>query len=730
MGITGLLPFLKKSTRPASVREFSGGTAAVDAYSWLHKGAFACADRLVRGEPTDVYVHYCLKYVNMLLAHGLKPVLVFDGRNLPSKADTEAKRREGRKKYRALAADHLRAGRDREARECFQRCVDVTPAMARELIKACRARGVDCVVAPYEADAQLAFLARNGLADLIITEDSDLVLFGCPLILFKMDAAGNGQLVEAAALPLSLGASADKFSLERLRLACIISGCDYQASLPGVGLGKASKLLVRAAGAADSAAVLAKLASYLGVRSLPVTPEYRAGVLRAEETFLYQLVFDPRARRLVPLTPYPPGRSAADYPFAGAPMDDAAAFQAALGNTDINTGAAVDTWNPDRPGAMPAHAPHKSIWARDFVPSRRSWPSGGGRGGGGVTRPGTAGKVARLSVLETLQKAAAAVVEQKPDEEERRRAETSLMALYAPPPATETESQQSSGYVSGATDAEPALTQPASEEGPAGERDPEPTVVSATGDGAPAADTEQSPEIGQRPGNPFRVRGPLRERLEASAKRRLSAGDAPAKPVTSKYFPAPSPAPAERPQRAPVVQSMEEFLKRRQESAAALERSPKRARLEPSAAGKSAASSPPPALPAIPAPPPARSSADSWYKMSSVFDPKHAMTVWDSEVDGLRAAPAATATPRSPGKENSPEKAAPAAAKRFLGRSPPAAALFGVRPGPSAGRGAPVGTPAAAPCRKVGLAKPPAARQLNLKQMFGYRKPEVAQWKK
>ena len=53
--------------------------------------------------------------------------------------------------------------------------------------------------------------------------------------------------------------------------------------------------------------------------------------------------------------------------------------------------------------------------------------------------------------------------------------------------------------------------------------------------------------------------------------------------------------------------------------------------------------------------------------MSSVFDPKHAMTVWDSEVDGLRAAPAVTATPRSPGKENSPEKAAPAAAATVAG---------------------------------------------------------------
>ena len=45
--------------------------------------------------------------------------------------------------------------------------------------QACRDKGVDCIVAPYEADAQLAYLNKTGIAQVIITEDSDLVLFGC-----------------------------------------------------------------------------------------------------------------------------------------------------------------------------------------------------------------------------------------------------------------------------------------------------------------------------------------------------------------------------------------------------------------------------------------------------------------------------------------------------------------------------------------------------------------------
>ena len=40
-------------------------------------------------------------------------------------------------------------------------------------------QGIDCIVAPYEADAQLAYLSLSGIAQLIISEDSDLLCFGC-----------------------------------------------------------------------------------------------------------------------------------------------------------------------------------------------------------------------------------------------------------------------------------------------------------------------------------------------------------------------------------------------------------------------------------------------------------------------------------------------------------------------------------------------------------------------
>ena len=56
MGIQGLLPFLKKIHTPVNVSQFHGCTVAIDAYCWLHKGAFSCADKLALGEKTEQWV--------------------------------------------------------------------------------------------------------------------------------------------------------------------------------------------------------------------------------------------------------------------------------------------------------------------------------------------------------------------------------------------------------------------------------------------------------------------------------------------------------------------------------------------------------------------------------------------------------------------------------------------------------------------------------------------------
>lgn len=78
----------------------------------------------------------------------------------------------------------MKQGDEAAARDCYQKAVDISPEMAHELIKVLRQQNIQYIVAPYEADAQLAFLSIYKFVDCVITEDSDLLAYGCPKVCF------------------------------------------------------------------------------------------------------------------------------------------------------------------------------------------------------------------------------------------------------------------------------------------------------------------------------------------------------------------------------------------------------------------------------------------------------------------------------------------------------------------------------------------------------------------
>lgn len=80
---------------------------------------------------------------------------------------------------RRKANELMQMGQHAEARNLIKRSIYITHEMALKLIKECHKMNIDCIVAPYEADAQLAYLNINRIVDVVITEDSDLILFGC-----------------------------------------------------------------------------------------------------------------------------------------------------------------------------------------------------------------------------------------------------------------------------------------------------------------------------------------------------------------------------------------------------------------------------------------------------------------------------------------------------------------------------------------------------------------------
>ena len=57
---------------------------------------------------------------------------------------------------------------------------------------------IEHITAPYEADAQMAYMVKEGLADFAITEDSDLIAFGCPKLVCKMSNQGYGEFIDTS----------------------------------------------------------------------------------------------------------------------------------------------------------------------------------------------------------------------------------------------------------------------------------------------------------------------------------------------------------------------------------------------------------------------------------------------------------------------------------------------------------------------------------------------------
>lgn len=58
-----------------------------------------------------------------------------------------------------------------------------------------------------------------------------------------MDLEGNGTLVETIKLPLVMKCPIEHYTFDKFRRMCILSGCDYLNSLPGIGLAKARQFV-------------------------------------------------------------------------------------------------------------------------------------------------------------------------------------------------------------------------------------------------------------------------------------------------------------------------------------------------------------------------------------------------------------------------------------------------------------------------------------------------------
>ena len=228
----------------------------------------------------------------MLLHFGVTPYLVFDGDYLPSKAATEDCRAQRREESKRVGLEMYRLGKSSQAQKELQKAVDVTPEMAGQLIRELKKLGVQYVVAPYEADAQLAYLERKGIVQGILSEDSDLLVFGAKCLLTKLDQYGDCVEINRKDFTACRDISLAGWSDADFRLMAILSGCDYLPSITNMGLMTAYRLVRKY----KTIEKILRMLQFDGKYHVP--KEYLEGFRQAELTFLYQRVFCPVANDL------------------------------------------------------------------------------------------------------------------------------------------------------------------------------------------------------------------------------------------------------------------------------------------------------------------------------------------------------------------------------------------------------------------------------------------------
>ncbi|KAI0544166.1 hypothetical protein F4679DRAFT_57503 [Xylaria curta] len=266
--------------------------------------------------------------VRMVKHFGVTPYLVFDGDFLPSKAATEASRSKRREEGRKLGLELLKAGKTSQAHQELQKAIDVTPEMARHLIEALKKANIPYVVAPYEADAQLVYLERQGITSGIISEDSDLLVFGAKRLITKLDQYGQCVEINRRDFNACREVSFIGWDDRLFRQMAILSGCDYLDSIPSMGLKTAHRLLRKH----KTVERIIRSLQFEGKHRIPV--DYLKLFHQAEQTFLYQWAFCPTSKQMVNLTALPPDLSPDQLPFIGSFVESQLAQRIAAGDTN------------------------------------------------------------------------------------------------------------------------------------------------------------------------------------------------------------------------------------------------------------------------------------------------------------------------------------------------------------------------------------------------------------
>jgi flap endonuclease-1 len=244
---------LLQSIREVELASLQGRKIAIDASMAIYQ--FLIAVRTSGNNPnqqsfmltnsegeTTSHIQGMFNRTIRMLQEGIRPVFVFDGTPPEIKSHELVKRREKRTKAQAALAVATEESNVTELDKQSKRLVVAGRKENADCQKLLQLMGVPVVLAPCEAEAQAAALAKAGTVYATGTEDMDALTFQTPVLVRKLTFANASKSTiqtihyEKAMIGLQV-TQAEFVDL------CILLGCDYCDNIKGVGPKTALKMI-------------------------------------------------------------------------------------------------------------------------------------------------------------------------------------------------------------------------------------------------------------------------------------------------------------------------------------------------------------------------------------------------------------------------------------------------------------------------------------------------------
>ncbi|KAI0448201.1 DNA-repair protein rad2 [Xylaria telfairii] len=177
-----------------------------------------------------------------MVDNGIKPLYVFDGAPPKLKSGELAKRFQRKAEANEDLEEAKETGTAEDVEKFSRRTVRVTREHNAECQQLLKLMGIPYIVAPTEAEAQCAVLARAGKVYAAASEDMDTLCFDSPILLRHLTFSEQRK---EPIQEISVDRALEGLRMDRKQFVdlCILLGCDYLDPIPKVGPTTALKLI-------------------------------------------------------------------------------------------------------------------------------------------------------------------------------------------------------------------------------------------------------------------------------------------------------------------------------------------------------------------------------------------------------------------------------------------------------------------------------------------------------